>query len=91
MLFHLIRPLQWEVHLTGNRSVFGKKIKLLPSRKLQVIVYKFGLSWVFLDLKEKDAIRSNDKTFLTVAIHSQGQDGVVLSKGDGFYSIIAWV
>lgn len=81
MLFPSIIPLQWEVHLTGSRSAFGKKIELLPSRKLKVIVYKFGLSWVFLDLKEKDAIRSNDKTFLTVAIHLQGQDGSVKDMG----------
>lgn len=35
--------------------LFGKKTEVLPSRKLEVAIYEFGLSWVFLDLKEKDA------------------------------------
>lgn len=55
VLFHLIRPLPWEVHLTGAQVLFGKKTEVLPSRKLEVAVYELGLSWVFLDLKEKDA------------------------------------
>lgn len=54
-------------------------------------MHEVGVSYVYLDLKEKDAIRSKDKMLPTVAIHSQGQDGAVLHRGGSFWSLIAWV
>lgn len=54
-------------------------------------MHEVGVSYVYLDLKEKDAIRSKDKMLPTVAIHSQGQDGAGLHRGDSFWSLIAWV
>lgn len=91
MLLHLTRPPWWGGNLTGSRSTFGRKTEVLLSRKLQVAMHEVGVSYVYLDLKEKDAIRSKDKMLPTVAIHSQGQDGAVLHRGDSFWSLIAWV
>lgn len=70
MLFHLTRPAWWEGNLTGRRSIFGKKTEVWSSRRLQVTTYKSDFSRVYLDLKEKDASRSKDKTFPTLAIHA---------------------
>lgn len=73
MLFRLTRPPWWEGNLTGSRSIFGKKTEVWPARRLQVTMYESGFSCVYLDLKEKDASRSTGKTFLMVAIQSQGR------------------
>lgn len=40
---------------------------------------------MYLDLKEKDVLRDKDKTCQTV-VHSQGQDGAGLDRGDGLES-----